>query len=202
MKFLLVILYSTLSLSIFAQSPITNDTVAVYKKVLDSLFKSEKVIATTEGKVVYADIYGNYDKMRRWGDSVMEAQGKIFVMWVEPEQYQKSVATILRENKIAFDTIKLEDVVWTRPVNLQSFFPAQQFVKADRAPLGHSFFDNFFKEKRTIRLSELLFVKGLNIAVVKAKIDNRSNKGEWFEMIVLHKDQNEWKILDRTKSSS
>ncbi len=132
----------------------------------------------------------------------MEAEGKILVMWFEPERYQKSVVTILRENKIAFDTLKLEDVVWTWPLDLQSLFPAHQFVKADKAPLGHSFFSNFFKEKRAILLSQLLFVKGLNVAVVKAKIQKRSNKDEWFEIIVLRKEQNEWQVLERTKSSS
>ena len=199
MKLLPAILISVLSSDICAQSQVLNDSVSVYKKVLDSLLADEKVISTTAGAVVYADIYGNYDEMRRRDDSLMESEGSLFVMWVETEQYRRSIATILRENKIAFDTITPENAVRTGQLDLSNVLYSRQFIKASKAPLGYSYFENFFKEKRAVQLSELLFVKGLNVAIVKTKIEKRNNKGECYEMIVLRKEQNEWKVLGRTK---
>jgi hypothetical protein len=201
MKFLLVLLYSTFSQLLFAQLQERNDTVAVYKAVLDSFSKEDIVIASTSGKVMYADIYGNYDEQRLKDNKEMAAQGRIMVMWVEPERYPKSVATVIRENGVAFDTIRHEEVVWTKPAELQNLIPSYKFLSNNEAPLGYSFFGNLFKQKRALRFSELLFVKRLNVAVMKVRVEKRSNKDEWVEMIVLRKEQNGWQILDRIKSS-
>ena len=187
--------------STFAQTEVYNDTFAVYKTLLDSILNDEKVIGQTAGRVVYADIYGNYDARRQVAIEEMEAQGSLFVLWVEPERYQKSVVSILREHGIDFDTIRLEDIVWTRQVDLQSLFRSRKFVNTHKTPIGYSSFNNLFKEKRVVRISELSFIRRLDVAVAKVQLEKRSNKNEWFEMIVLRKGQNSWKVLARTKSS-
>lgn len=196
--FLCLILYTITS----AQAQEHNDTTAIYKLLLDTLFRNVNVISTTGGVIVYADLYGNYDAMRRITDEEMEAQGKIFVIWVEPERYPRSVATVLRQKGIGFDTIRLNDVVWVRHLNLGEIFPSYKFVDVNKDPLRYSFFDNFFKVKQAVRLSELLLIPKLNVAVVKVRSVKRNNNSEWTEMIILHKEEDKWRILDRIKSSS
>ena len=202
MKFLPPFLWLFLCAITSAQAQEHNDTVAIYKLLLDTIFKNENVLPTTAGAIVYADLYGNYDEMRRRGDEEMDAQGKILVSWVEPERYPSSIATVLRENGVGFDTIQLNDVVWVRDVNLRRLFPLHKFIDVNKAPLGYSFLDNLFKVKQAVRLSELLLIPKLNVAVVKVRTERRSNKDEWTEMIILRKEKDEWKILERMKSSS
>lgn len=193
-------LFSASFFTVSAQSGERNDTAAIYKLVIDSIYKGDYIVSQTAGQVLYSDIYGNYDEIWMKGVKKMEDEEKLFIICAEPLKYQKSVVAILQEKGIDFDTITRDEMLATGPIDLKNLFSHDRFISFNKAPLGYSYFGNFLKKKQSLLFSELVFLKGLNIAILTAIANTKSNKNEWSELIVLHKEHDRWHILDRIRN--
>jgi hypothetical protein len=205
MKYSILFFSILLPIFVLGQPINQNDTAAIYKLVIDTLLLNKSsIIAETSGTVHHYDLYGNFKQARLKAIEELEAQGKLFPVWVEQDatKYETTVTEVLREIGIEFDTIAMKDIVLSGQINLTKLLPTYKFLQTNKAPLGYSSLENFLKKKMAFRLSELLFVKQLNVAVLKVTIEKKSNRNEHSELIVLLKQHDNWTILKRIQSSS
>lgn len=191
-----------LPILILGQSLHRNDTVEIYKLVIDSLqLNGKAIIAETLGTVYHYDLYGNFKESRRKAIENMEAQGYYFTVWVEPDAttYETTVITVLKEFGIQFDTITRKDISSSGKIYLNKLLPGYKFLPRKKAPLEYSYYTNFFKKRTAFGISELLFITGINVAVLKVTEERKDNHNEKTELIVLLKQNDEWAIIKRIK---
>lgn len=201
MRPITLLIVSLLVIGISCPAQTAPDKADIYKTVVQSLSdKNIPLLNETITRIYSYDIDGDYAKWYfRRNNPVPPDSSVVLVQMicVIPIRYSQPLTGYFISKNISADIPGfLYQANHPTPDRLAKYIPGKKLVSWKRAPLTNSALINFFKKKKVIGLSSILFDQENKIALVKVQVYSRKrlHSENSSKIVILNKVGTDWII--------